>query len=418
MSGRSRKILFIGIVVAGFLLLDPFGLFSDRGPRRPGMSRQEIAPYVAHAEEAARPADDFVLDYARKHQVVFLGTLGHIRQHVEFLIELAPQLPAAGVDAIAINLVRAKDQEELNSLIGAGSKVEPDGRDGHTEAELQTEFDEATARRLLFQQNVFQGYREYLELLEAVWRHNRDSAPGDALELIALSPEFRYEHIRTQEDTQDPAVYRKVLPDGAPDDFMYEVLRAQAIERDRRVVAFLTFPHAFTRFRSPALADEMQRLGFDTELSVGNQIYREIGDRTATLFLHGPWPDERLPSNMNYGAEGRLDAILDHLPPEERAAGFTIPGTPLAELPIETGQYAEGYDALTLGDLTDGYVFLESLAGYRGLRVLPDFINEENVEEARERFPGPHPGDRSADELQEFFRGEARAFDQSLTSFD
>ena len=391
----------IGLLIAAFILLDPFDLVPSRGVRRPG-SDPDLVREAAHYFEANhRTAEDYVLDRLESDEVVILGELGQIRQQIEFATALVDRIALSGVHTIAFEHLLAEDQERVDALL-----------DG------EGEFDRREAADLYMRRHVLFGFEEYVDFLEAVHRYNADRpADSEPLRVVALAPRFHFEHIETQDDIGDLDVMRRVVGDSAPDDFMAEVFRREVLDAGERALAVITLPHAFSDFVPPSLVEEMELLGYENPRPFG-VIADEMTDSTvSTVLLHGPWPDEERQSNLNYAVDGHIDAILDEVPDTMLRAGFDLGDDPLGNLPVTIGQYARGADSLRLRDLAGGYVTLGPIAAYGSTRPIRDFYTAENIEYARVNFPGPTEDELTPEQLQEFFRGQVEAFDGWIDEF-
>lgn len=391
----------VAIVLAAFFFLDPFNVLPERGVRRPGSDPEMVAGVAEWYESEHRSAEDYVLDRLEGDEVVILGELGRVRQQIEFVTELVPALHTADVHTIAFGRVLAEDQDILDRLLD-GSR----------------EFDSRTAADLLLRRDVLGGYREYVEFLEAVHTFNAERSDGRReLRVVALAPQFRYDLIETQADSQDWDLLREVVGDTPPGEFMANVFEREIIDSEERALAFVQLPHAFSEYEAPALVEEMERLGFENPRPFGRHVEERTPGTVSTVLLHGPWPDEQRQSNLNYAVDGHVDAVHEEVPDTMRNAGFDLGDNPLGNLPVTVGQYAQYHDSLRLSDLADGYVTLGPIADYRGARVISDFYTEETIEYARRNFPGPTEEDLDPAGLQEFLRGSAQSFGQWINEF-
>jgi hypothetical protein len=70
--------------------------------------------------------------------------------------------------------------------------------------------------------------------------------------------------------------------------------------------------------------------------------------------------------------------------------GFDLKDTPFGKLPGESSIYKFGYDHFTLETIYDGYICQGPISRYVGVTPIKDFINEQNLEEARRRSPNPY----------------------------
>ncbi|MFW6252651.1 MAG: hypothetical protein ACOC4F_01860, partial [bacterium] len=114
---RSRFILYSGILLLAFVLLDPFNIVPDRGARRPGVDTERATAMAQHLEVIHRSPEDYLLDMLEEHRVVLLGTIGRIREHTEFVSHMVEAIPLADVHTLGVDFVRADDQDVLDRLV-------------------------------------------------------------------------------------------------------------------------------------------------------------------------------------------------------------------------------------------------------------------------------------------------------------
>ncbi len=397
---RSRFILYSGILILAFLLFDPFNVMPDRGVRRPGIDAERATAMAQHLETMHRSPEDYLLDTLQENRIVFLGTIGRIRQHAEFVAQMVEALPLSGVYTLAVDFLLADDQEVVDALVNAST------------------FDRRTAADLLLRRDVLFGFEDYVDVLEAVWHYNQGRPDGsEAIRVTALSQRFNYAAIETREDIQNPERMRAVLPDGPPDTYMANQILERIVETDRRTLVFMRKPHALSGFNLSSVAEEMAELGFENVRPAGVQVREAVGDGVVTILLHGPWPDNSRMQGMNYAADGYIEAVLDRLPDGLQRAGFSLGTDPLGSLGIRTTQLGDPENPRAFRDIADGYLVVERSARLAASRVIPDFYTRENIEYARQNFPGPPDDSMDEQSLQEYFRGIVQAFDRSLREF-
>ena len=104
---------------------------------------------------------EHLVDVATQHQIVLLGDQRGVAQHVRLLAEAVPELHRAGVGALVWEFTNSRRQDDVDALLSA------------------PEWDRRTALALFVDlMGIGFGYEEYVEVLEAIWRHNR-SLPED-----------------------------------------------------------------------------------------------------------------------------------------------------------------------------------------------------------------------------------------------
>ncbi len=376
MRRADPRLLLIGaFIAAGILILDPFGLMrSGSSPARSELPAEHKARLVDWVEAEARAPEQYLAKLFERRQIVFLGEYGRIREQVELLTSALELLHAAGVTRLGLVHLRVADQTGIDRLISAD------------------EFDREQAARLLFNRKVVWGYREYVDLLEAVWRMNREAPPTRSpMRVIGLGMRPDYYHLRSPPDLHDRRKMQSVFTEGVPDRVIADTIEREIIAPGHRALIFTPIEHSFTRYEDRVYREHLRRIGIPENERAGNYIYDQIGDRAATVLLHSPWPDQGSSGGVASPADGAIEALIPLLPVELRRGGIEVATGPLSELPIGSSDYREHYDALTLGELTDGYILLGPIAEYRTVTALRGFITAGNLETAIRYFPGPTP---------------------------
>jgi len=123
---------------------------------------------------------------------------------------------------------------------------------------------------------------------------------------------------------------------------------------------------------------------------VGNHLFQAIGKRAITISLHHPWFSQTGKATSAYAADGYIDAVMKKLGDGAYPVGFDIAGSPFADLPGESSAYKFGYDEFKLSMFCDGYIFWKPLSRYEGVTPIVGFVNEKNIDYARQQAPNPN----------------------------
>ena len=318
---------------------------------RPAASQDQFLDYL---RSQGSPPADYVLSKLRTHRVVLLGEHHWIRHDVELVLSLIPRLRDAGVQTLAFEILDAEYQDDVDRLVES-DKWMP-----------------ALAMRL--QRAQAWPYREYFEILRAVWESNRSRAEGETtLRLLALGPGSDWRE--------------RLLPVGETyDSFM----AARILDRARdggRVLVYAGLNHVFTRFYQPERPRADRVEAFMDRM--GNMLRRKLGEETFTIALHRPMPCKRQESwTQCLPASGVIDCAASTL---GSPVGFDIVGSPFAGLPLGPEVlYSLGYPSLRLVDFTDGYIWFKEIDEYESASIIP--LNEyapdsTSLEEVAHRNP-------------------------------
>jgi hypothetical protein len=137
------------------------------------------------------------------------------------------------------------------------------------------------------------------------------------------------------------------------------------------------------------------------ETRMGNYVYRAIGKRAVTVFLHAPWTGPGgYDDAMVHPADGVLDALMLNRAGGPHAVGFNLADSPFGRLRIQNAVYRQGYgDEFTPARFADGWIYTKPISEYAGVTVIPGWINEANIEYARRQLPNPALRDASIEML-------------------
>ncbi len=396
---RSRVVWFIVIGIAFFAIVDPFRLFVDNQVPRMRVNSQiraEMAEFLAASPSAA----DFIVGALDRHDVVLIGESGFVREHLVFLTELIPVLDRAGIHHLGFQYANRTDQQRIDALLTAPS------------------FDEALAHNIMFSHQVVQGYQEIANVFRAAWEVNRSKGPDEPrFSIIGVGFTPDYSHILEPGDESDPDVLRAVFANGIPDAMMAAAIQDTFLDQGIRAPVYLRMEHAFTGFVQPLYAKRMEEQGFPGQLRTGNRLRERHGQRVISAILHSPLRDTRSRIGFGFPIGGTLDDLVRDLPAAERSRGFFVAESPYSEAPISSDVLREGIDGdLLFNVFADAYLIVADVRSVQSLTAIPEFINEDNIDDAISRFPGPDPGPVSMNDLNEFIAGNAaqiqRVFDE------
>jgi hypothetical protein len=326
-----------------------------------------------------KPPTEYVLGAFDNHDVVILGEQHRILHDVLFVQSMLAPMHAAGVRVFATEFGRRADQALIDSLV------------------TSAEWDEDLGREILFRQFMPWGYREYLDILKAAWRVNRDRPEGTPpLRVLGLNNALDYSHFKQESDWDDPEIWKLVTGDQTEADWAEPVL--EAVRARDKVLIHCGIHHGFTGYRQPRVIDgEFVEWG---RVRLGNHLRDALGERAITIFLHAPWNTRAGYNEVHvHPAGGRLDAFMLAREDGPYTVGFDVAGSPLASLPIENAVYARGYAPFTISDFCDGWIYTKPISEYEPVGYIDGWINESNVERARAVAMNPRWRTHSVEQL-------------------
>ena len=312
--------------------------------------------------------ENYVLSKFKDHQIVFIGEYHRILHDVRLIHKLIPLLYQAGVYNLGIEFGIHRDQDRVEKLINAPA------------------YDEQAAREIMFNFGSYWGYKEYMDIYRAAWEVNHKLPQGaPRFRVVNLNAFMDWSCIKTDADRRNPEVMKRVWPEGDSDQVMAETIIQEFVENGQKALVYSGIHHAFTRYKQP-IYYQGKFVRF-VEDRMGNRVYRKLGDKVFTIYLHAPWPDKDYQEEL-YPAGGVIDALFAK-EPNLRPAGFDLTGTPFGELPGPGSIYEEGYDPFALKLYADGYIFTKPISQYLGVAADEKFITEANFKRAVEQIPNP-----------------------------
>ena len=342
--------------------------------------------------------EDYVLSKFKDHDVVFLGENHHFKHDPELVQRLIPLLYRSGIFTLATEFARHEDEALIERLLSAPT------------------YDESLARRITFNQYVFWGYQEVVDIFTAAWQLNH-GLPREArkFRILGVNCSPNWSFVQKEEDFSDERVMRNVWRGCDEGDWARPIL-TEVVAKGEKALVYSGIHHAFTQYRGPVYNEATRSFGGFGDVRMGNHVYQAIGKRAFTIYLHGVWPPaEGYSKPETYAADGYIDAAMDEVEPQFRRAGFDTRGTPFGDLPGEKSIYKYGYDEskliwgllgngitggfipwwgrydskFNLGMFCDGYIYQKPLREYEGVTPIGDFVNERNLPQARLQSPDP-----------------------------
>lgn len=397
----NERVTIVALILLGlgvvFVIFNPFGWLEPEEHPLPELDPEQVSRLVSEIEQGKTEPSRGVLDLFQDHQVVLAGELGIIKNEIDFIAELLPQLPGAGVRILGLEHLLASDQDKIDNLINA------------------PEFDRDAAEELLMRRLVTWGYNEYVQLLEAAWRVN--NSPEGPFRVLGLNVFQSYAHLSTTDDFRDPNKLRQVMEEGNPDEFIARTISASILEKGESALVFLDREKAFTDFLLKSHAEEMNAIGMEESRQSGKILADRYGDRVATVLFHSPWPSSFTTSRAQHPVNGLMTAAIERMKENgvgDRLFPFAIP---MEDMPF-TGDTAIGHTNFAIGytndnnggsdllfrQMADLYIVFNELHNLDTATAIPDFINEQNAEFAISNFPGTRYEDADSDDVNDFIR--------------
>ncbi|WP_419552090.1 hypothetical protein [Candidatus Poriferisodalis sp.] len=321
----------------------------------------------------------YVSDLFERHQIVFVGHHTPTRRAGLFLQDLVAAAYRSGVGIVAIEYACVDDQTRLDAVVTG------------------TTFDEPLAREALLRWGIRHNfaYREYLDVLSAVWEVNRRFVGGGApMRVLGLDYDLDLDAVTDTADLRTSYAWPHLRSRGPVSAHMCEVLLAEVIEPGHRALVLTRTAHALTRARR--LPHRVWD-AIDAEVVGGyvvgaaNRLYEVVADRAVTVLIHEPLPADGEQCDYALVADGVLDATFAMNDDLAVPLAFDVDRGPPARLGCTTS-----LDREPLGSLATGWIYLERDYERRAPTPLPEPVPAVHMEHARRYALDPVLRDRQS----------------------
>jgi hypothetical protein len=388
----NRKIfLVVMAILIVFIVFDPFKSLCNSGSeiRKYYVDKEAINEINAYVAENYKSPAEYITSQFKTKRIVMLGEYRYISQQIKFVQDLIPKLYDKGIRFLGIEYALLGDQEKIDTLL------------------TSDEYDPELTHEIMFNYMPIWGYQEYADIYKSAWELNNSLPEGSPpFRIIALSPKQENQYIESQKDAEDPEILHKVLAHGIPDEVMADTVIEKIIEEGEKVLLYTSYERSFSSYISTEYTKKMNEMGFNENRRMGNILYDQLGNDVWSVFIHSPVPDSAAKFGLSYPVNGTMSSLIDRLPEGKKAVGFDLRDMSWGDIPVYNPRFNKGYDDLEIQNVWDGYILLGyHIDQYTGAAAIENFITEENIATAIKYFPGPSPGEVSAEEMNEFIAG-------------
>lgn len=308
-------------------------------------------PYLSHwIDKHGKPAQDYVIDLFKRHNVVICGEAHNIKEHKDFIISLVPQLyHKAGVRYIAWEFSRQSDNERLDKLITAA------------------EYNQAAVLEFARDQLAHEwNSKEHWDIIEAIWRLNKSLEEGqEPMKLIGIFPNIDMCRIAIILKTKSPdsAEFKEfILPLAKTLDASYtKPIEEEILSKGAKGLAYVGRCHDFTHYEFPPNINLGRHI-------MGNLLFKKYGERVFQVWL----------GNSFLSPIEEVMSLRKHEP-----VGFNLFDSPFANILSPAG-----WDApeVPLARIARGYVYLSSRANLHKNTPIKGFVTEQMFTEYKNYY--------------------------------
>jgi len=308
-----------------------------------GLDPADIAPYVEELEKCGAAPVDYLVRKCKKYDVVMVGEVHAVRENCRFVADaIEPLYHRAGVRQLATEFLRSKNTGRVNTLVTAAKWDDAQAVDIQRDGPWPT-----------------WGYREYLDILKAVWRLNQALPAGaDRFRVAGLDSDWTQHQLWFEvKDRRKQFEIRM-----AREKNMVEVMEKAAFAPKRKTIVHVGYSHSILCHG----------------LRLGTVLYKKYPDRMFQVALHQPVSaGRRKVSRLTKFLEAVLAAR------EGRPVGFDVLGSRFGNLYDDKAMWARARRDYRFSDMAQGYVFLAPLDGLHRVTWVKGFITPDTFEQAR-----------------------------------
>jgi hypothetical protein len=301
-------------------------------------ARDKLAAYL---DQHSVPPVDFLVTQCKAHDLVMVGEAHHVRENCQLIADaLAPLHAQADLRWFCTEFLRRSQTERANEIVTAATYDE-----------------EAVAE--LYRNGPWPtwGFKDYMDILRAVWQVNHDRPPGGG------APPLRIQGIDSDWSQHDLWFGKRSKIDEFKMRMDREKAMTAAIEegplaQDGKALLHVGFAHS-VKTQGARMA---------------TVLHQKYGDRIYQVVLHQPLPGKSGPSDLT-----KLIEQLSESRPDPWA--MEIHGSPFETLTDRGCEVLKLLPNSTVGEMAQSYVFLAPATQLSPMRWHPGFVKPEHFQQ-------------------------------------
>jgi len=339
--------------------------------------------YISETEyigKNSKSPSEYLISKFGEHDLVLLGEDHGIKDHLDFVKNLIPDLYKAGVTNLCMEFGSFEMQSQLDSLLSAD------------------EYNEQFARDMMFFYNVGWAYKEYTDIYKEVWKLNKSLSAGERkFRIVNLSYQYDWSEFASP---RTPENMSRVFYRGTPDDFRTNIIEKEVIAKNEKALIYMGLVHVFTKYGMPVLKmNNDDFCDYDTGF-VGNRLYRKYPDKVFNIMFHLPFESKDKPNSYwTSPANGAIEVIMSKN--NNKPVGFDLKNTSLGRLP-DNSFFSLCHSDFRLEDFFDGYIFIKPFKDLTGCTMDSLYFNGRQWQDIKRQMPDPDW--HTAENIEDYYK--------------
>ena len=363
------------IIEANQMALRPASIrlpFMNRNPTEvTDVSAIKDTSFVSWLDKNAQSPQDFALHIAATHQITLFGEAHENAANLHFFNQLIePLYYKSGIRVIAMEVIPASMNKKVDALVNG------------------KEYDSALALEIARSQSwKMWGFKEYWDLLQAVWTLNNSLPKGaERMRVVGIDDDLNMVNISllgiSKDDSKGkPPFWEKFrffsviadLPNVIyRDNLMARNVEKEIIDKNQKAVVLIGFNHTMINYTWSTVKDN-KILAVNPRFGV--LLSQKYKDKFFQIELYQQLDLNEDNSVCKNSIDGFLDSVF-----KKRAykpTGFTIASSPFEKIRDSCSFYWSQFPSVCYGDIAQGLIFLTPFASKNKCTWVKGYISDE-----------------------------------------
>lgn len=220
------------IVIIIFLFI---GLLSCQQNKK---KNSETNPLLSYLKKDKQTPNDYVIEKFKTHDIIFIGENHYIKQPVDFVKGLIPQLYENGIYNLGTEFIRYSDTDLMDKLI------------------TDSVYNEKLAIDITFNSLWHWGYQEYIDIYKEAWElNNKLPKSAQKFRIFGIEGDMDWSFVNSEEDFNNPEIRAKVFKSSSQfkesEGLSAFAIQKEVLDKGEKALIHSGIHHAFTSYYRP-----------------------------------------------------------------------------------------------------------------------------------------------------------------------